>query len=108
VYLDNCRVSASTIIGEVPGQGFKTVMKALNKQRINLSALSTGPAIRMLDEAIGYARERQQSGRPIGEYQLVQAMLPNARSKSRRHMRLFWKRPASGIAATTCRRILPG
>jgi acyl-CoA dehydrogenase len=50
-------------------------MKALNKQRINLAALSTGPAIRMLDEAIGYARKRLQSGRSIGEFQLVQAML---------------------------------
>ena len=75
VYLKDCRVPASAIVGGVPGQGFRTVMKALNKQRINLSALSTGPAIRMLDDAIAYARERQQSGRPIGEYQLVQAML---------------------------------
>ena len=75
VYLKNCRVPASSIIGHVPGQGFRTVMKALNKQRINLAALSTGPAIRMLDEAIIYAKERRQSGRPIAEFQLVQAML---------------------------------
>ena len=75
VYLENCCVPASAIIGGMPGQGFRTVMKALNKQRVNLAALSTGPAIRMLDEAIKYARERQQSGRPIGEFQLVQAML---------------------------------
>lgn len=75
VYLNDCRVPASAILGGVPGQGFKTVMKALNKQRVNLSALSIGPAIRMLDEAIDYARERQQGGRPIAEYQLVQAML---------------------------------
>lgn len=75
VYLETCRVAADAIIGGVPGQGFRTVMKALNKQRINLAALSTGPAIRMLDEAIAYARERKQSGRAIGEFQLVQAML---------------------------------
>lgn len=75
VYLNDCRVPATSIVGHVPGQGFRTVMKALNKQRVNLAALSTGPAIRMLDEAIAYARERQQSGRPIGEFQLVQAML---------------------------------
>ena len=75
VYLENCCVPASAIIGGMPEQGFRTVMKALNKQRVNLAALSTGPAIRMLDEAIKYARERQQSGRPIGEFQLVQAML---------------------------------
>jgi acyl-CoA dehydrogenase len=75
VFLKDCKVSEDAIIGGVPGQGFRTVMKALNKQRINLSALSTGPAIRLLDEGIRYARERQQGGKPIGDYQLVQAML---------------------------------
>lgn len=75
VYLENCRVPADAVIGLEPGQGFRTVMKALNKQRINLSALSTGPAIRLLDEGIAYARKRRQSGKAIGEFQLVQAML---------------------------------
>ena len=50
-------------------------VKALNKQRINLSALSTGPAIRMLNDAITYAKERRQFDQVIGEFQLVQAML---------------------------------
>jgi len=75
VYLENCRVPATSIIGGVPGRGFKTVMKALNKQRVNLAALCTGPAIRMLDEALRYARERYQFGKAIGEFQLIQAML---------------------------------
>ena len=75
VYLNDCRVSPSAIIGLIPGQGFSTLMKCLNKQRINLAALSTGPAIRLLDEGIAYAKERHQSGRPIAEFQLVQAML---------------------------------
>ena len=75
VYFADCRVPANSIIGLAPGQGFSTVMKCLNKQRINLAALSTGPAIRLLNEGIAYARERQQSGRPIAEFQLVQAML---------------------------------
>jgi len=75
VYLSDCRVPAESLLGGVAGQGFKSVMKALNKQRINLSALAVGPAIRMLDEAIAYARERRQFGQAIGEFQLVQAML---------------------------------
>ena len=75
IFLENCNVPASAIIGGEPGLGFRTVMKALNKQRINLSALSTGPAIRMLDDAIAYTKEREQFGKPIAEYQLVQAML---------------------------------
>ncbi|MCP2222653.1 acyl-CoA dehydrogenase family protein [Bradyrhizobium elkanii] len=75
IVLDNCVVPATAIVGGVPGRGFKTVMKALNKQRINLAALCTGPAIRMLDEAKAYAQRRQQFGRPIAEFQLVHAML---------------------------------
>jgi acyl-CoA dehydrogenase len=75
VYFNDCHVGGDTIIGLTPGQGFSTLMKCLNKQRINLAALSTGPAIRLLDEGIAYARERHQSGRPIAEFQLVQAML---------------------------------
>ena len=75
IYLNDCRVGPDALIGGVEGQGFRTVMKALNKQRVNLAALSTGPAIRMLDEAVAYAAEREQFGAPIGTNQLVQAML---------------------------------
>ncbi len=75
VYLDDIFVPNEAVLGGVEGVGFKTVMKALNKQRINLSALSTGPAIRMLDDAIAYAKERRQFDQAIGEFQLVQAML---------------------------------
>jgi acyl-CoA dehydrogenase len=79
VILEDCRVPATAIIGGEPGRGFKTVMKVLNKQRVNLASLCTGPAIRMLDEAIGYAHERRQFGKPIGEFQLVQAMLAESK-----------------------------
>ncbi|MBM3368302.1 MAG: acyl-CoA dehydrogenase [Betaproteobacteria bacterium] len=79
VILKDCRVPAAAIIGGEPGRGFKTVMKVLNKQRVNLAALCTGPAIRMLDEAVAFARERRQFGKTIGEFQLVQAMLAESR-----------------------------
>jgi len=67
VYLRDCRVPAEAIIGAIPGQGFATVMTCLNKQSINLAALSTGSAIRLLNEGIAYARERQRGGRAIAE-----------------------------------------
>jgi acyl-CoA dehydrogenase len=79
VILQDCRVPATALIGGEPGRGFKTVMKVLNKQRINLASLCTGPAIRMLDEAVRYARERRQFGKAIGEFQLVQAMLAESK-----------------------------
>lgn len=77
VYFDNCRVSAQQIVGGAAhiGQGFKTTMKVLNKQRIHLAALCTGPAIRMLDEAVAHVTQRQQFGQPIAEFQLVQALI---------------------------------
>ena len=75
VYLDDIFLPNEAVLGGVEGIGFKTVMEALNKQRINLSALSTGPAIRMLNDAIAYAKERRQFDQAIGEFQLVQAML---------------------------------
>jgi acyl-CoA dehydrogenase len=78
VALKDCRVPAAALLGK-EGEGFRTVMKTLNKQRVNLAALCTGPAIRMLDEALAYARERRQFGRAIGEFQLVQAMLADCK-----------------------------
>lgn len=79
VILEGCRVGSESIIGGEPGVGFRTVMKTLNKQRLNLSALSTGPAIRLLDESVAYAREREQFGQAIGQFQLVQAMLAESK-----------------------------
>ncbi len=78
VFLDNCVVGPAAMIGE-RGGAFGTMMKTLNKQRINLAALATGPAIRMLDEAVAHARRRKQFGTPIGEFQLVQAMLADCK-----------------------------
>lgn len=74
VYLDNCVVEASQMIGR-RGGAFSTMMKTLNKQRINLAALSTGPAIRLLEDGVRYAARRKQFGRSIGEFQLIQAEL---------------------------------
>ena len=81
VFLDGCRVSAASIIGGVEGAGFRTVMKALNKQRIHLAALSTGPAIRMLELAVEHAKTRVQFGQPIANHQLVQALIADCQTE---------------------------
>jgi acyl-CoA dehydrogenase len=75
VVLQQCRVPASAILGGVPGQGFRSAMKALNKQRINLAALCVGPALRLVDEMLAFANQREQFGRPIAEFQLVQQLI---------------------------------
>lgn len=75
VFLKDVLASRDDVIGGELGVGFGTAMKALNKQRINLAALCIGPAIRLLDEALVHVKKRQQFGKPIAEFQLVQAML---------------------------------
>jgi acyl-CoA dehydrogenase len=81
VYFENCRVHADQIIGLKEGQGFKTVMKVLNKQRLHLAALCTGPAIRMLDLALSHTRSRVQFGQPVAQHQLVQAMIADCQTE---------------------------
>ncbi|MDA7417946.1 acyl-CoA dehydrogenase family protein [Xenophilus arseniciresistens] len=81
VVLENVRVPAANIIGGVPGQGFKTAMKVLDRGRLNISAVACGMARRVLDDSARYARERRQFGKPIGEFQLVQAMLADSQAE---------------------------
>ena len=81
VILENVRVPAANIIGGVPGQGFKTAMKVLDRGRLNISAVSCGLASRILDEARTYARDRKQFGKPLGEFQLIQAMLADSQAE---------------------------
>lgn len=79
VTFDNVRVPARNLIGGVEGQGFRTAMKVLNKQRIHLAALCTGPSLRMLDLAMEHAEQREQSGQKIIDFQLVAALLADCR-----------------------------
>jgi acyl-CoA dehydrogenase len=81
VYLDKVRVPAANIIGGEPGKGFKTAMKVLDKGRLHISALACGMGDRILQESIAYARERKQFGKPIGDFQLVQAMLADSQAE---------------------------
>ena len=81
VILDNARVPAANIIGGVPGQGFKTAMKVLDRGRLHISAVACGMAQRILSEAVAYARERRQFGKRIGDFQLIQAMLADAQAE---------------------------
>ncbi|MCZ3115050.1 acyl-CoA dehydrogenase family protein, partial [Acinetobacter baumannii] len=69
VHFENCRVPAANLIGGVEGQGFRTAMKVLNKQRIHLWALCIGPAIRMLYDAIRLFSTRMQFGEPLSSFQ---------------------------------------
>lgn len=83
VVLERVRVPASAIVGgpEMEGQGFRTAMRALNKQRINLAGLCIGPAIRLVDEMVARAASRRQFGQAIAEFQLVQQMIAQSNTE---------------------------
>jgi acyl-CoA dehydrogenase len=75
VILEDVMVPAANIIGGVPGQGFRTAMKVLDRGRIHIAAVALGMADRLIEMSLDYAMERQQFGSRIGDFQLVQAML---------------------------------
>jgi acyl-CoA dehydrogenase len=82
VIFDDCLVPATSIIGGVPGMGFKTAMKVLNRGRIHISALASGMSDRLIEESVQYARQRHQFRQPIAEFQLVQGMLADSRTEA--------------------------
>src|SRR5690606_7201149 len=74
VYLDNVRIPADRIIG-AEGEGFEIAMKTLDHTRITIAAQAVGVAQGALDYAIGYAKERQQFGRSIADFQGLQFLI---------------------------------
>lgn len=80
VVFEDCRVPAANLIGEREGQGFKTAMRVLDKGRLGIAAACVGFAERILDESVAYANGRIQFGRPIADFQLVQAMIADSRT----------------------------
>jgi acyl-CoA dehydrogenase len=81
VIFEDCRVPADSIIGGKEGQGFKTAMKVLDRGRLTISGGCIGNAQRLIRDSVRYARERKQFGKPIAEFQLVQAMLADCETE---------------------------
>jgi alkylation response protein AidB-like acyl-CoA dehydrogenase len=65
---DNCRVHKSQVLGQ-EGEGFIQSMKVLDGGRISIAALSLGIAKGAYEASVKYAKERQQFGKPIAEFQ---------------------------------------
>jgi alkylation response protein AidB-like acyl-CoA dehydrogenase len=72
--LDGVRVPAATMLGP-EGKGFSIAMSALAKGRMSVAAGCVGIAQAALDAAVGYAGEREQFGKSIASYQLVQELI---------------------------------
>jgi len=71
LYLTDCAAPAEAVLGEVD-QGWTQLMAGLNVERLILAATQLGIAQRAFDDALAYAKERRQFGRPIGSFQALQ------------------------------------
>lgn len=67
---ENCRVHKDQVVGKV-GDGFKQAMKVLDGGRISIASLSVGIAKGAFEASVKYAKEREQFGKPIGQFQAI-------------------------------------
>jgi butyryl-CoA dehydrogenase len=81
IALDDVHVGDDGLLGEV-GQGFKIAMTALDSGRYSVAAGCVGICQGSLDQSVAYAKQREQFGRPIASFQLVQAMIAEMRVKT--------------------------
>jgi hypothetical protein len=74
VVMENCFVSADRLLGK-EGDGFVQALQILDGGRISIAALGLGTAIGAFDTALAYAKEREQFGKPIAQFQAIQFAL---------------------------------
>ncbi len=74
VVFKNAPVPVSNVIGDV-GNGFMTAMKTVDDGRMGVAAASLGMAARLLDLAVGYARQAERDGKSMASHQSVQWLL---------------------------------
>ncbi len=82
VIFEDCRIPADALIGGVEGRGFRTAMKVLDRGRITISGMCIGNAQRLIRDSLTYAMERKQFGKPIADFQLVQAILADCETET--------------------------
>ena len=75
VSFTDVRVPDGALVGGSEDIGYRAAMTALARGRVHIAALAVGAAQRALDESVTYAATATQGGTPIGEFQLVQAMI---------------------------------
>jgi len=80
LFFDNCRVHNSNVLGKV-GEGFIQAMKVLDGGRISIAALGLGIARGAFEASLKYAKEREQFGKPIAEFQAIGFKLADMATK---------------------------
>jgi butyryl-CoA dehydrogenase len=90
ISLEDVEVSDEDVLGEV-GQGFKVAMSNLDSGRYSVAAGCVGICQGCVEESVAYAKEREQFGRPIASFQLVQAMIADMTVKTEASRMLVWR-----------------
>ena len=80
VIMEDCLVSDEHLLGK-PGEGFIQALQILDGGRISIAALGVGTARGAYETALAYAKERQQFGKPISEFQAIQFHLAEMATK---------------------------
>ena len=91
---EDCRVPAANRLGE-EGEGFIQAMKVLDGGRISIAALSLGIAKGAYEASVRYAKEREQFGQPIAEFQAIGFKLADMQTKI--HVAESLTRQAGGL-----------
>jgi alkylation response protein AidB-like acyl-CoA dehydrogenase len=90
IALEDVEVSDEQMLGDV-GEGFKVAMSALDSGRYSVAAGCVGICQGCVEESVRYAKEREQFGRPIASFQLVQAMIADMVLKTDASRMLVWR-----------------
>jgi alkylation response protein AidB-like acyl-CoA dehydrogenase len=90
ISLDAVEIGEDTMLGQV-GDGFKVAMSALDSGRFSVAAGCVGICQGCLDASVSYAKERQQFGRPIASFQLVQEMIADMVVDTEAARALVWR-----------------
>lgn len=90
ISLEDVEVGKHDMLGEI-GDGFKVAMSALDSGRYSVAAGCVGVCQGCLEESVRYAKEREQFGKPIASFQLVQAMIAEMALKTDASRMLVWR-----------------
>ena len=90
LYLTDVRVPATAMVGD-EGSGFGIAMRALDKGRMSVAAGCVGIVQGCVDASVAYAQEREQFGRQIASFQLVQDMLADMSVDAEAARLLVWQ-----------------
>jgi acyl-CoA dehydrogenase len=81
VHFDEVPVPAANRLGE-EGEGFKIAMRVLDRGRLHIAAVCVGICERLIADAVAYAVERKQFGKPLADFQLIQAMIADSKTEA--------------------------